>query len=267
MIKTLLITALTMATTEVMKNTSKVIKNIVYLGTGEYPTPKRDTVAIDDRDDELRDSEGGQDVEEYLKEDETYLLIGKQQEYEPLEQIVYEINTFDDYLASLPTRVVTSIKQLDDIKTGWNTLLYEREIEAFRREEEQKESIIKTRRRGPLLAYHLYNILKCKYGMLENTKVNRMILHDHLISWFDRRTTNEKDIRRQDMIRHMPEAIELFFIPNEYEISANRIGCSEQAIYRYFEMSNPSFKHKLVYYLDPNLWKRWYHDREDRVVQ
>lgn len=105
----------------------------------------------------------------------------------------------------------------------------------------------------------LYDVLKAKYVVMEDTRESRRILRDHLVSWFDKRRHNDKDIRRQDMIRYIPDAVELFFVPNPYEIEAQRITDSQDAIRRHFEMSNPTRFQRCVYHVDSITWRRWYH--------
>jgi len=107
--------------------------------------------------------------------------------------------------------------------------------------------------------YLLYEIIKCKYIQLEDTVANRIILREHLVQWYDKRTYEHFDVRRRDVIRHTPAAIALFFVPNVYEIEAARIGDCEEALSRYFEMGNPTLFQRAVYAIDSLTWKRWYY--------
>lgn len=105
------------------------------------------------------------------------------------------------------------------------------------------------------LSYLMYNIIKVKYGMLSDTPVNRRLLHDYLNRWYEKRRDNYSDIRRTDMIRSVPMAVEQFFVPNRYEIEAANVADSFEAREALFAISKPSpWDLFMKYILSDEMW-------------
>jgi hypothetical protein len=111
------------------------------------------------------------------------------------------------------------------------------------------------------LKYYLSDIIKAKYITLPDDATHRTILRNHLVQWYDRRTAQDGDLRRQDLIRAVPDAVELFYIPDVFQAEANVLADSEEATYRHYLASNPSVWQSFVYKIDSVTWKNWYYRR------
>lgn len=106
------------------------------------------------------------------------------------------------------------------------------------------------------LAYLLADIIRAKYISLDDTKANRIVVQDHLTQWYERRAEKHKDIRRRDMIKYVPLAVELFFIPSDSAVLAAQIRDCTAADDRYFRVGNHSLIRRVGRAVRNVLWFR-----------
>lgn len=234
---------------------------------------------IKKRDHHLSDPEDGRDIEEYLDGQKDIRHLDNIIEDEEVEEVHNESDEesetniedlVDDLLTEFPALLRDG--RFDDSACTWEIVdgqVVRKEPMQVIREKmekvvEKKVSITEVKealkyRHDACLKNMLYDVIKAKYIELPDSRESRILLRDHLVQWYDKRKHKEKDIRRQDIIRFVPEAVELFFVPNPYEIAAVSIADSEEAIKRQFEAGNPGNFERLVYSIDTLTWKRWYY--------
>lgn len=226
-------------------------------------------------DDHLKDDDVG-DISEYLEEQEDYETIQNRS----LENYTADIRNalyaqakckYNKQAGGKTPRYVLSDDEGNDdnVKPDINTEDIEKQVKKLRDAEIDRRAAnrinmfgqVKSNRKAHAsqLRYHLYMLMKSKFGEMAESKVNRMILNDFVFQWYEQRKERYKDLREIDLIRNLPYAIELMFIPNEYEINASYMRVSPLAINKYYQRSTPSPLSALVYSIDPRLWMNWFH--------
>jgi len=108
------------------------------------------------------------------------------------------------------------------------------------------------------LSFALYHKVKAQFGWKKDTEANRQILSNYITQWFNKRTDDYEDLRDVDFMIIRDFVLEMCFIPNDYEIQAQRMKYSDAAIKRYYNAGNPTNIETCVYKLSPLLWAHWY---------
>jgi hypothetical protein len=220
------------------------------------------------------------DDNDMLEQDEYGYPLNEEVTVEEEEQIVDEEYEFDDEGVALPVcpyyedhdyyiYCPVCNKHIVRVTTVQYNMSYPSMQDIIERNQEIMEKDIAFRTKhinclysSPKLGYLLTDVIKAKYIVLDDTKANRIILRDHLVQWYEHRVNKEKDIRRKDIIRNVPMAIEMFFIPNPAEILASQFQNSSSARRSYFQASNPNLIQRAVYKLDSGLWSLLFRRRD-----